>query len=433
MQVLKMRVGLLLGLAIVSNTIGIQAQSRQQASEIPSALTLEKAMSLAMDRNPALAAVKNGIQAAEGDRIAAGKRLNPTFSLQFEDLPISTHPGPFFDGQGITSRVDYEIERGGRRSLRTEAATQVIRSQKFTYEDLVRLMRLQIEHAYYLTILAKSNLEAAQSTLDQVEHTLSLNRIRYKEGDISALDLNRMELEKLKFQDDVFQSDLALRNAKSSLLALLNAPNLSMEVDLIGTLAIDYQNPEWGMPPQVPLNALVDMAIKQRPDMAAVIEEQKRAITETKLQRANRSANITIGGGYKRNLADNTLVFGVTLPLKIFNRNEGEIMRADAEHLRAENLAAAVRKNVQLDVQQAHNAVEINRQRAGYIRTQQLQRAEETSRIILQSYNLGEATLMDYLDAQRTYRDTVHLYNQALFDERISLYELSSSIALGAQ
>ena len=404
-----------------------------QDSAIPSKLSLEEAIRLAIGQNPTLAAAKNEIQAAEGDKIAAGKRLNPAFSLQFEDLPISTHPGPFFNVQEITSRVDYEIERGGRRRLRTEAADQVLEVQKLAYQDQSRLMQLQVERVFYQTILAKSNLDASKSILDQVERTIALNRVRFQQGDISALDLNRIEVEKLKFQDDLFQAELALRNAKSSLLALLNAPDLSRDVDVIGILPVDYQNPEPGLPPRTPLDELIRMAVKQRPDLAARLQGKRRADTETMLQRATRSPNVTVGGGYKRNLTENSVVFGVTIPLKIFNRNEGEIIRADAEQMRALNMVAVLQKDVQLDVQKAHNAVEINRERVDYIKTQQLKRAEEVSQVTLESYNLGGSTLIDYLDAQRTYRDTLRIFNQALFDERVSLYELSSSIALGVQ
>jgi len=431
MPVLGLRMRALLSIVIVLGAIRIQAQ--EKVSDIPSALTLENAIRLAVDQNPTLAAAKNEIQAAEGDKIAATKRLNPAFSLQFEDYPVSTHPGPFFDVQEITSRVDYEIERGGRRKLRTEAANQALEAQKLAFQDHTRLMRLEVERAFYRTILAKSNLEASKSILDQVERTIFLNRVRFQQGDISALDLNRIEVEKLKFQDDLFQAELALRNAKSSLMALLNAPDLSRDVDAIGTLPVDYQNPEPGLPPRAPLGALIGMAVKQRPDLAARLQEKGRADTETLLQRAIRSPNITVGGGYKRNLTDNTVVFGVTVPLKFLNRNEGEIIRADAEQMRAVNLMAAVQKEVQLDVQKAHNAVEINRQRVDYIKSHQLKRAEEVSRVTLESYNLGGSTLIDYLDAQRTYRDALRIFNQALFDERISLYELSSSIALGVQ
>jgi cobalt-zinc-cadmium efflux system outer membrane protein len=279
----------------------------------------------------------------------------------------------------------------------------------------------------------KVNLEASKLVLEQAGANDFTNRVRFQQGDISALDLNRIEVETLKFQDDVFQADLALRNAKSSLLALLNEPDLSRDVNVIGALPIGDQDSEPGLPPRVSLEQLVKTALKQRPDMAARLHEKLRADAETRLQRAMRSSNITIGGGYKRNAHENAVVFGVSIPLRIFNRNEGEIIRADAEQMRASSLTAAVQKEIQLDVQRAYNAVEINRQRVDYIRTQQLRRAEESSRVTLESYNLGGATLIDYLDAQRTYRDSQRIFNQALFDERISLYELSSSIALGVQ
>ena len=130
---------------------------------------------------------------------------------------------------------------------------------------------------------------------------------------------------------------------------------------------------------------------------------------------------------------DNSFIVGATLPLQIFNRNEGGVLRADAQQKRSANLEAALQKQIQLEVQQAYNAVEINRQRVEYIRTQHLGKAEDTSRVTLTSYNLGGATLMDYLDAQRTYRDALRIYNQALFDERISLYELASAIGSGVE
>jgi cobalt-zinc-cadmium efflux system outer membrane protein len=201
----------------------------------------------------------------------------------------------------------------------------------------------------------------------------------------------------------------------------------------MGSLPVSDQVSEPGLPPAAPLDELLRMAIERRPDMASRLEEIRRADTETSLQRALRSPNLTVGGGYKRSGDYNSFVVGVTVPLKIFNRNEGGILRADAERMQAANLLAAVRKEIELDVQQARNAVEVNRQRVEYIRTQHIKKAEESSRVTLASYNLGGATLMDYLDAQRTYRDALRIYNQALFDQRVSLYELANSIGLGVQ
>jgi len=404
-----------------------------QDPAIPSRLTLEEAIRLAVARNPSLAAVKNEIEALEGDSVAAGQRLNPAVSLEEEDFPIRAHPGRFFGTQEITLRFDYEIERGGRRQLRTKTAQQAVKAQQLTFEDQVRRIELEVKRAFSRIVLAKSNLETSRSILDQAERLIDLNRVRLQQGDISALDLNRIEVEKLRFQDDVFQADLMLRNSRSSLLALLNAPDLSQDVDVVGTLPLNDQIAEAGLPPRAPLDDLYRIALQKRPDIASALQQKARADTETRLQRALRSPNLTVGGGYKRNTVDNSLVFGVTLPLQIFNRNEGGILRADAEQKRSANLEAALQKHIQLEVQQAYNAVEINRQRVSYIRTQHLGKAEEMSRVTLTSYNLGGATLMDYLDAQRTYRDAVRIYNQALFDERISLYELASAIGSGVE
>jgi cobalt-zinc-cadmium efflux system outer membrane protein len=217
------------------------------------------------------------------------------------------------------------------------------------------------------------------------------------------------------------------------LLALLNAPDLSQDVDVAGALPVTDRISEAGLPPRVPLDELFRIALQKRPDIASALQEKARADTETRLQRAIRSPNPTVGGGYKRSAADNSFVVGVTLPLQIFNRNQGGILRADAEQKRSANLEAALQKQIQLEVQQAYNAVEINRQRVEYIRTQHLGKAEETSKVTLTSYNLGGATLIDYLDAQRTYRDALRIYNQALFDERMSLYELASAIGSGVK
>jgi cobalt-zinc-cadmium efflux system outer membrane protein len=413
----------------------ILSSSRLQAqdSAIPSRLTLQEAIRLAVARNPSLAAARNEIEALQGDSVAASQKLNPAVSLEESDLPIRANPGRFFGTQEITLRFDYEIERGGRRQLRTQSAQQAVEAQKLTYRDEVRRIELEVKRAFSRMVLARSNLETSRLILEQAERMIGLNRVRLQQGDISALDLNRIEVEKLRFQDDVFQADLMLRNSKSSLLALLDASDLSQDVDVVGTLPVTDPTAEAGLPPRVPLGELFRIALQKRPDIASALQQKDRADTETRLQRAIRSSNVTVGGGYKRNAIDNSFVLGVTLPLQIFNRNQGGILRADAEQKRSANLQAALQKQIQLEVQQAYNAVEINRQRVEYIRTQHLGKAEETSKVTLISYSLGGATLIDYLDAQRTYRDALRIYNQALFDERISLYELASAIGSGVE
>ncbi len=424
---LRMQVFLLL--------VVIQSSSRLQAqdSAIPSRLSLTEAVRLAVARNPSLAAVKNEIEALQGDTVTASRRLNPAVTFQEEDFPIRADPGRFFGTQEITLRFDYEVERKGRRQLRTESAQQAVEAQKLAYRDQVRRLELEVKRAFTRIVLAKSNQETSRTILEQAQRMIDLNRVRFQQGDISALDLNRIEVERLRFQDDVFQAELMLRDSKSTLLALLNAPDLSVDVDVTGALPVSDQATEAGLPPRAPLEELLRMAVEKRPDMASALQQKARSDTETRLQRAVRSPNVTVGGGYKRSGIDNSFVLGVTVPLQVFNRNEGGVLRAEAEQRQAANLEAALQKQIQLEVQQAYNAVEINRRRVEYIRTQHLGKAEDTSKVTLTSYNLGGATLIDYLDAQRTYRDALRIFNQALFDERLSLYELASAIGSGVE
>lgn len=163
--------------------------------------------------------------------------------------------------------------------------------------------------------------------------------------------------------------------------------------------------------------------------MAAARYDVQRAATETSLQRALRTPNVTVGGGYQRNFGADAVVFGITVPLPFRHRNQGAIARAAAEEQRARNLAAAVTAAVSLDVQQAANGVEISQQRVAYIEREYLTPAREARDIVMQSYRLGTADLIDFLDAQRAYRDTLRTYNRALYDRRLKTFELSAAMA----
>ncbi len=162
----------------------------------------------------------------------------------------------------------------GAGSCAPQAAQQAVEAQKLAYQDQVRRIELEVKRAFSRMVLAKSNLEASRSILEQAERMIELNRVRLKQGDISALDLNRIEVEKLRFQDDVFQADLMLRNSRSSLLALLNAPDLSQDVDVVGALPVTDQIPEAGLPPRAPLDELFRIALQKRPDIASALQAE---------------------------------------------------------------------------------------------------------------------------------------------------------------
>jgi cobalt-zinc-cadmium efflux system outer membrane protein len=303
-----------------------------------------------------------------------------------------------------------------------------VEREEGAYSNAIRLLRLAVQSAFYRVLLAQSNLGLAQSILEQTDQVIALNRIRFEQGDISELELLRIQVERLQFADDVFQARLEVRNAKAALLALLYAPDLGADIEVVGDLS---GVPELGAPIEAQPAELYQLASAARPDLRAAQAEMQRAAAQNRFQRAISSPNITVGGGYKRSGPYNSLVFGVTIPLPIFDRNQGGVLRSEAETRQAGNLAAATRNQIELEIRQAYNAFQINRERVEYIRSQQLQQAEKASQVTMAAYRLGGAPLMDYLDAQRRYRDTMRVFNQALFDERASRFGLAAAIGKG--
>jgi outer membrane protein, heavy metal efflux system len=408
----------------------------QSSGEVPEQLDLRKAIEIAMANNPQLKAAGSEIEIADAERVDAAKRLNPAFSTYFEDYRLfHSEMGAFFQTQEITVRLDQEIETAGKRRLRTQAAELRTQTQKAGYGNARRALVLEVRRAYFQGVLAQTNLEVPEATLQEIDRVIELNRTRLEKGDISGVELKRVEVERLKFIDDVFAARLALVNAKSTLLNLLGLPPANASFRFSGVLTMDSKAADSsdGVPTLLTLTELERQAFAKRPDLMASTFEQQRADTETLHQRALRSPNLTLTGGYKRDLLDNTVVFGIAFPLKLFNRNEGGIVRAAAEKARSENLAAYTRQQILLDIHKAHNAVEINRQRVAYIEKESIKKADESRQIVLAAYRLGEIDLINLLDAERAYRETGKIYNQALYDYRMSLYELGSSIGLEAE
>jgi len=408
----------------------------QNNGEVPEELDLKKALEIAVANNPQLKVARNEIEIANASGLDASKRLNPAFSAYFEDYRLfHSDIGPFFRTQEITVRLDQEIETGGKRKLRTQAAGLRSQSQKAQMDNVVRALVLDVRRAYFQAVLAQTNLESAEAILQEIDQIIELNRTRFEKGDISGAELKRVEVERLKFVEDVFASKLALVNAKSTLLSLFGYSEANPSFKVSETLTLNRGAPirAEGIPQQTPYPELVRQALAKRPDLMASVFEQKRADTETLHQRSLRSPNLTVTGGYKRNLLDNTVVFGIALPVKLFNKNEGGIARSVAEKARADNLAAHTRSQILLDVQKAHNSAEINRQRVEYIEKESIQKADESRQIVLTAYRLGEIDLIHLLDAERAYRETRKTYNQALYEYRMSLYELGSAIGLEAE
>jgi cobalt-zinc-cadmium efflux system outer membrane protein len=391
-----------------------------QPTPIPSRLSLADAVSLAVQRNPSVLEATAASDAADADRIGADRRLNPAFSLDS------------VGSQELTVRVDQEFETAGRRRLRTAVAESGREVAQAGVRDTRRLVELNVRRAYLATVLAEADRTVAQTALEEIDKVIALNRARFNQGEISGADIRRLQVERLRFVEDVFGADLAARNGRSALLAILNAPTLDQPLELTDGLAVTTGE----LSPLLAAAAagasgrstLLAQALAARPDMLGAQQAEALAETTTRLQRALRTPNLTFGAGYQRNFGANVVVFGATVPLPFFNRNQGGVLRADAERRAAAARSALLDTGVRLDVQRTLNAVEVNRARVGYIEREYLTSARESRDIVLESYRLGVANLIDYLDAQRAFRDTQRTYNRALFDQRLSLFELAAAV-----
>jgi cobalt-zinc-cadmium efflux system outer membrane protein len=415
--------------AVIWSVASVAPASGQ--TPIPTRLSLAEAVALAQTRNPQLLAARAGVDAAEGDRVAAARRPNPALSVESAGYPAFEPTKPaYWSGQEFTVRVDQEIELAGRRGLRTAVADAAHQAAVLTVDDQVRQLALDVKRAYLAAVLAQTDRTVAQATLDQIDQVIELNQARFAEGEISGADVRRLQVERLRFVEDVFAADLAVRNARSALLALLDAPRLDQPLELTDGLTVPVSANDAALiaAGSGQRDAVVARAIAQRPDLQGAKVIQTQAETTTRLQRALRTPNLTIGGGYQNNFGSDGVVVGITVPLPFFNRNEGGIMRAEAERRAADARLATTTLAVRLDVQRALNAVETNRARVEYIEREYLTNAQESRDIVLASYRLGVANLIDFLDAQRAFRDTQRIYNRALFDQRVSLFELAAAV-----
>ncbi len=399
-----------------------------QGSDLPAKLSLEDALRIAEARNPQVIVAQQGVVGAEADVISARKRPNPEFTVVSEGMPLSQQERPpFFNNQELSFAVQQELESGGRRRLRTQQAQYGVQASRALAQDVVRQLRFEVRRAYMQVVLAKADDEAARTTLEQIDKVLALNRARYEQGELSGIELRRLQVERFRFADDVFAAELAFKNARSGLLALMNVTPLDQPFDTIDAF-VATPTPAPALPADIAEAAA--RALSARPDVEAARSEQERARSGLQLQRALATPSVAVGAGLKRDFGTNGFVVNLGVPLPLFNRNEGGVARAAAEERQAAARLTAVQTTVSLEVQEAVNAVDVSRRRAAYAEGEYLKNAIETRDIVLASYKSGAATLIDYLDAERSLREALRVRNRTRFDYQISLFQYEAAVGV---
>jgi len=420
---------LALSWAIAGVTAVAAAQEAGGAAQhvpVPARLTLDEAMRIAEARNPAMMAAAAVLQIAEADAIAARQRPNPVFAASMEGLPFSQESRPpFWDNQQLTLTVEQDLETGGRRGLRDRASGTDIEAARAAARDRARRLRLDVQRAYLHAVLAKADHEVAQATLGDIDRVLAINRARFEQGELSGVELRRLQVERHRFADDLLTTDLGLNNARAALLAMMHVSPLDQPFDTAGVLGDPVVEPDRGA-------AAMEQALAARPDLVALRGEQAHARIESALQRAISKPIWTVGGGYQRDFGVNALVLLARVPLPFATRNQGGISRADAGQKLAEAVTDAATTEAALEIQLASNGVAAHRARVDAVRHEYLRNAREARDIVLAAYRAGAATLIDFLDAQRALSEAQRVENRALFDYRVSICQLEAALGPGA-
>ena len=333
----------------------------------------------------------------------------------------------FFDSQELAFDVQQEFEPGGRRRLRTQQAQHGVEASRASVQDALRQLRFEVRRTYMQVVLARADDDVARSTLDDIDRVLALNRARFEQGELSGVELRRLQVERFRFADDSFAAELALRNARSRLLALMNVRPIDEQFDAIDDLLSTPIAAADAVPPET-TDIAVGRALVSRPDLDAARRERDRAQAGISLQKALKTPSFFVGAGLIRDFGTNGLVLTFSVPLPLFNRNEGGVAQASAEERQAAARLAAAEAMVTLEVQEARNAIDVSRRRLTYVEGEYLKNAREARDIVLASYRSGASTLIDYLDAQRALREALRTQNRARFDYRISLFQYEAAV-----
>lgn len=354
--------------------------------------------------NPTLLAGKLNIDELKADEITAHLRPNPDFSVSADGTQITPSNGMWkpLAGTFVSPAISYMFERRNKRGLRFESAKQGTAIGTAQQSDTERTLLFNLRNAFVGVLQAKSVLRLAQDNLEYYDKVLKLSRDRFQAGDIARIDLDRLELQRLQYESDVQNALVNLRTTKITLRALLDERRPVDSFDVDGPF--DFSEA---------LLALDDYrkdALDARPDLQAAVLSVKQAETNYRLAEANGSTDPTIGvwfthnGSFNNPDALNTIGASVSIPLRIFDSNQGEKLHTKIEIKRSEKLREGVELQVFSDVDSAYATVASNIDLLKPYKRQYLDQAVRVRDTVFFSYQHGGASLLDFLNAQADYR-----------------------------
>ena len=364
--------------------------------------------------NPTLKADQANVDEMKAEEITAYLRPNPQFTTTVDGTEIAPNNGHWQPLQGtfVQPGISYLHERDHKRELRLQSAqegTQIAGSQ---HEDLERTLLFTLRSAFIQVLQQKAIVDLSRQELDYYDKIIEISRARFKAGDLAQIDLDRIELQRVQYESDLQTAIVNLRTSRIQLLQLLNDKTPVDQFDVQGTFDFtDYLQP---------LESFRQVALANRPDLQAALQAIQQADTNHKLAVANGSTDPTFGVWYMWNSAVNnshpiglqTLGGSVSIPLRIFDRNQGEKKRTQIDIARNQELADATRAQVFSDVDSGYAQVNSNLVLLRPYKAQYLDQALRVRETVTYAWQHGGASLMDFLNAQSDYRNVQMAYAQ---------------------
>jgi cobalt-zinc-cadmium efflux system outer membrane protein len=378
--------------------------------------------------NPALKADADNVDEMRAEEITAYLRPNPQLTTTVDGTEIAPNDGHWvpLSGTFVSPNVSYLHERDHKRELRQQSAQEGTRISESEHEDLKRTMLFTLRSAFVNTLEAKTVLDMAREDLNYYDKIIEISRSRLQAGDLAEIDFDRIELLRVQYESEIQTAIVNLRTAKIQLLELLNDRTPVEQFDVTGQF--DFSET------LAPLDDFRQTALSARPDLQAARETIQQSETNHKLAIANGSTDPTLGAWYTWNSSNNnpdatqTLGLSVNIPLRVFDRNQGEKKRTQIDIERSREASEATRAQVFSDVDTAYAEVESNIALLKPYKAKYNDEALKVRDTVTYSYEHGGASLMDFLNAQSDYRQVQLAYAQLIGAYLTSAAQLSLAV-----
>lgn len=416
--------------AVVSVSVPLRCQSNG-----PSRITIDEAIQLALQHNHNMLAARTTILQSQADERQANTRPNPSLFADWEYLPLGSPASQNPSVYGGHSTADYLhdntegdiglsylIERGKKRQHRLQAARDITAQNKSLVGDNERTLASNVAAAFINVQVAESTIELADADLKSFRQTVDLAELRYKKGAISEDDYLKIKLQLLQFETDVQQAQLARVQGLSDLRQLLGYESVAPDYDVVGDFA--YQ------PLQGNAEDFQAKALRNRPDLRAAQQGIAAARSQYEVQKTIAKPDVTVQGNYSHVNTINTATFYVSIPLPIFNRNQGNIEHTRIAITQAQEQEKATSGQVLTEVRDAYEGLRESERIVQFYHSGYLDVAQKDRDISEYAYKRGAASLLDFLDAERSYRATQLAYRQSVASYLVALEQLKEAVGV---